>query len=381
MILLSLHPGFRKRYSVPVAPWLTEKFFSGNQRDKELVMRTFYRLIHMHTHERCVPLLAAPEEDEYFWVGHFFFSSEPQVYEHLHEILNHFEDPVQIFTEYKNVFEDVENLYFSRPKKSNAEERLMGIKNVACLHRALKSVLEIKAPHFISPEGIEILDRNGKLGIDNLPDRAGDLTAEQTIAIYRLCATNTLNNMDALGLFYHTYVDGEILFSAKLHGVENWTRVAPFLRQYNNKVLKKLETDNTTRGSATKTPCIALFHCFKIAEEMAYYPFHVTRKSYEAGDPNFRGNLTQSVMICDPRDFVVGENKCPIMLHAENTKENPRTWFSGDIFPMYEGTICHSLLNTLPNAFANYAKSNAWRDLRPFEDAHPYLLEYLTAEC
>jgi hypothetical protein len=72
MILLSLHPGFRKRYSVPVAPWLTEKYFSGNQRDKELVMRTFYRLIHMHTHERCVPLLAAPEDVEQFWVGTLF---------------------------------------------------------------------------------------------------------------------------------------------------------------------------------------------------------------------------------------------------------------------------------------------------------------------
>lgn len=368
LLHLCLHPTFKRRYPVPVAPWLSERYFSRSGRDIEMVIRTFYKLIHMHTREGKHSCFATQEEPELFWV-----------YEHLHEILNHFSSTEEIANEFKNVFDDSENLYFQKKKTKKRQEvdMLVGIKNMPCLHRALKSVLEIKEPHFLDQEGFDVLARRKLEGTDGLPLAPGELTRDEMLAIYRLCATNRLDNRDALTLFFYTYVNGEILFTAKLSGVENWHRVAPFLRQYNEKMLKTIELRVNKDDRVDKPPCLALFTCFKIAEEMAHYPFQVSLKEYQEGKFNFRGNVPNSPLYCDPRDFVVRECRCPLMLQAENTKGEPKSWFPEDIFPVYDGTVHDSVLNAARPAFANHIANSPWRDLRPFEDAHPQLLEYL----
>lgn len=364
VMYLCLHPLFRRRWPVPIAPWMTEKYFSENDRDREMVIKILYRLIHKSTRENRRPMLATPQEEELF-----------RVYGWLHHILNHFKPKERITFEFQEVFKDIENLYFNSTKtQERAKEPLLGLKNISCLHRALKSFIEIKAPHFIDSEGIDILSRYQLTHTLHIPSKEGQITQDEMINIYNLCAGTSLTDDDALGLFYSVYTQGEILFSATLGGLENWRRMEPYLNEYNKKVLRKI-AENPKRHDSS---CEALFYCIRVAEEMVHYPVHVTRGEYAKQDVNFRGKFITSKFVYDPRDFVVNESRCPLMLFSEDGKKDPKTWFSTDLFPIHEGTLQVTDLSMSLPQLAKHLHNFPWKDLRPFDDAHSNLLEYLT---
>jgi hypothetical protein len=196
---------------------------------------------------------------------------------------------------------------------------------------------------------------------------------QETIAVYTLCADTKqrLSSDHAIQLFLNVFVEGEVLFSAKLSGMGNWATVSPFLKDYDSKMLRKINGEDNTQ-QRSEDPCNCLFYCFKALEEMAHYPFQVSREQYRS-DVIFRGNVSESALEFNPDDFRVQEYRCPLMLVSENPQGEPKAWFPDDLFPLYDGLVYHRTNTT------NMA-SNPWKDLRPFEDAHPHLLEYLVCK-
>lgn len=362
LMCLCAHPQFKRRFPVPISPWMTEKFFSGDPKDKEIVARVFYKLLHWSNKEGTNSLLATPDDTVLF-----------SCYENLHKILNQFQDSSEIRNEFMSVFENYENLCFQKSK--GQKETLVGIKNVSCLHRAIKSLLEIKAQHFLEAHGKEILVRYQKEIFDQKEIEPGPLDPSQTIYIYQICASGELTRYHAIRLFYSVYVEGQIMFPAKLCGIENWHRVSPFLESYKENMLQRTIEKNVKNQE--DIPCRSMFYCFKMAEEMAHYQFKITHDQYKSS-AEYRGNFTEQKINCDPRDFIVQECRCPLMLSYENAKSPPRTWFSTDLFPIYEGVICQGNLNGDLNSISNDLKNLPWHDFRLFDDAHPGMLEYLT---
>lgn len=169
---------------------------------------------------------------------------------------------------------------------------------------------------------------------------------------------------DALNLFYQIYVDENVFFCAKLPGIETYKPYRPVLQRY----------DEEVRGAHGHMP--NFFTCFKILEEMAYYSFDIDSKDFTEGKVEYRGNIPNLDMDICAEDFVVDASRLPLMMD-KGTPRAPKTWFEGDIFPIYEGDLCENIMQENKDVFAKAICSRPWKDLRPFEDCHRHLLNNL----
>lgn len=332
---------------MPIAPWMTEKFFSGNDDDLYIVMQAVYRLICQPRHKKEYLTIADPINDPKLF----------KIYKLFNYIMDRFPDSDAISCEFKKPFEGSENLIF---RKEGKVEKLIGIKNLPCIQRAIKSFAEMKKDHYLDEEGCEILQT---YGINNFSPGVV-LTEDELIALYTLCADPQITNMDALRLFYSIFVDEPIFFSAHLTGLIHWKRVGPYLLQYNQHVLQKIRKQTQVKS----VPSNGIFCCFGIVEEMAHYPVRVTYEEYRANKTVFRGSYTHFTVEFDPQDFLVYECRCPIMLNFGDGN-SADLWFSENMFPVVESAIYHGETKNVTN--------NPWEDLRPFEDAMPRLLDFL----
>jgi hypothetical protein len=364
-VYLSATSDFIRRYPCPISMILYENYMSTIPKNMEITMRTLYKLIHSDNRNGHVQNVARHDEREF------------EAYAYLKGILSHFTDKKRLEDEFDVPFRTESDLLFRDIKQKNGESKsiLYGIRDVSCIQRAIKSLIEMKKLHHIGQEGLNVLIRNDLSGVNDLPDSTGHMSLENTLAVYRLCSTDTLSHDEAIRLFYDVRVQGNINFSAKIGGIENWKKISPWLMHYQNKAVYMQNALSSSRGNSTYDP---LFECIQIIEEKSLHPFNIDITEYRRNTTVYRGNSTRILENTNVKDFPTGDKGCPMMLHPVSPHHATlREWSKTDIFPITDSLINHTSIDSDANEFSKMLRTNPWSDMSPFEDSHPLLLEYL----
>ena len=189
------------------------------------------------------------------------------------------------------------------------------------------------------------------------------------VEIYRFCSGKEIDDIDALNLFYDAKVDEEEMpFCAKLEGLRDWKNMEPYLQ-------KMREIDSKTEHEKNY-PMIT--RCMRILEEQAYYIANIEYTEYKNSVTEYRGKFHHSP-IFQSGDFEIMEGSEDVIMMTGGAT-GPKKWFCKDVFPILEGDILGGQMEPNKEIFKRNLISQGWESMRPMEDSHPGLLDYLVSE-